>query len=407
MLAPWIVLWASIGLIIYAYVGFPLLLAALARVLGGDTCATVCDLPDDELPRVAIVFAAHNEEQVIAAKLENAWQVDYPADKLRVVVGTDGCTDGTVRTVQQCTDPRLQPYIFPVRRGKISVINDLLARTDAEIVVMTDASTMFAPNAVRRLVRHFQDPRVGCVTGELSIAARGDVSGEGLYLRYERWIKRSEGRLGCVVGCVGAIFAIRRSLYEPLPASTIVEDLVICLRLLERGYRAVSEPEAHAVDPPCVTAKAEMGRKVRIGAGAFQAIGLTRGLLHPRCGMRAFVYISHKVLRWFGPLFLIAAGCAGLSLVLWPGYDEGTAVQLLLAAGALSCLAAVWAYRLPRGKQPPRLVRPIAYFFIMNYALLCGLLRWLFGTQAVTWERAESLPVEASVVAARPASPRE
>jgi cellulose synthase/poly-beta-1,6-N-acetylglucosamine synthase-like glycosyltransferase len=284
----------------------------------------------------------------------------------------------------------LRPFFFSERRGKISVLNDLMAHADADIVVMSDANTLLAPDALRRLVVHFQDPCVGCVSGELSLENDGGASGEGLYWKYEGWIKRNESRLGFLIGCNGGIFALRRSLYDPLPPSTIVEDFVLTLRILQKGYRILFDPEARATEPACSTSRDEMTRKIRIGAGGWQALGLTRALLHPRHGTRAFAFWGHKVLRWLVPLLLLAALLVNVALLGRPLYDT------LLGTQFLGALIALWAYRAGPTSPPPKWTRPISYFFLMNYALGCGFARFLFGTQRVTWDRsAPANPPEA------------
>jgi cellulose synthase/poly-beta-1,6-N-acetylglucosamine synthase-like glycosyltransferase len=328
------------------------------------------------------VVAAHNEAGIIARKLANTWALDYPADRFRILIGSDGSSDGTGERLRSCSDPRLQSRVFGERRGKISVLNDLMKEVDADIVVMSDANTMFAPDAIRQLVRHFRDPRVGCVSGELALEQDGGVSGEGLYWRYEGWIKRNESKLGFLIGCNGGIFAIRPALYEPLPASTVVEDFVLSMRILERGFIVRFEPESRATEPACPTAHAEMVRKTRIGAGGFQALALTYSLLHPRYGLAAFAFWGHKVLRWCVPLFLITAVGANVALLGDPFY------RLLLVLQSLGALVAGWAYNARPEGAPPKWVRPISYFYLMNYALLCGFLRFVFRTQRVTWDRA-------------------
>jgi cellulose synthase/poly-beta-1,6-N-acetylglucosamine synthase-like glycosyltransferase len=220
------------------------------------------------------------------------------------------------------------------------------------------------------------------VSGELTLAQDGGVSGEGLYWRYEGWIKRNEDRLGFLIGCNGGIYAIRAGLFESLPTSTIVEDFVLTVRIMMRGFRVRFEPEARATEPACPTARAEMIRKIRIGAGGFQALTLTAQLLHPRYGMRAFAYWGHKVLRWLVPVFFLAAAGANVAL-LHVGIYRG-----LLAAQLIGAAIAIWSYRAPAERGTPRWTKPISYFYIMNYALLCGLLRFLAGRQRVTWDRA-------------------
>jgi cellulose synthase/poly-beta-1,6-N-acetylglucosamine synthase-like glycosyltransferase len=339
---------------------------------------------DDDLPRVAMVVAAWNEASVLRQKLENTWAIDYPAHLLTLVIGSDGSDDETAAILEACGDRRLQAHCFAERRGKISVLNDLMSRVDAEIVVMSDANTMFAPDAVRLLVRRFQDPAVGCVSGELGLERDGGVSGEGLYWRYENWIKRQESRMGFLIGCNGGIFAIRRELYTPLPPNTLVEDFVLTMRILERGARVEFEPEARATEPACPSARAEMIRKARIGAGGFQAMGMTRALLNPLRGMPAFAYWGHKVLRWFVPLFLMVTLVCNLLLLDQPLY------VVILGAQVVGVFIACWAYLARPGAEPPRWTRPVSYFYLMNYALFCGFIRFLLGTQRVTWKRAFS-----------------
>jgi cellulose synthase/poly-beta-1,6-N-acetylglucosamine synthase-like glycosyltransferase len=377
--------WGSWALVFYTYFLFPVLLAILARVTrrsSGDVEPREVD--DASLPRVAMVVAAFNEAKVLEAKLRNTWEIDYPGDRFEVVIGSDGSEDGTHEILARCDDPRLRALPFQVRRGKISVLNDLLKEVDADIVVMSDANTMFAPDAIRKLVRHFQDPAVGCVSGELTIEHNGGVSGEGLYWKYECWIKRNESRLGFLMGCNGGIFALRRHLYRPLPASTIVEDFVLTMRVLEQGFVVRFEPEARAVEPPCPSARAEMVRKIRIGAGGFQSLGLIGSLLHPRHGMLSFAFWGHKVIRWFVPVFLVAGLLANVAL-----FDQDL-YRLLLCGQVAGLGIARLAYHQQGSLALPRWLRPISYFYLMNFALLCGLVRFLFRTQRVTWDRAAS-----------------
>ena len=378
-------------LILYTYIGFPLLLALLAR-RRADAPALLTGAEED-LPRVTMIVAAYNEATVLPSKLANTWAIDYPAEKLTLLIGSDGSADATPEILRDCGDARLRAHCFPERRGKISVLNDLVARAGTEILIMSDANTMFAPDAVRLLVGPFADPAVGCVSGELVIEQEGGVSGEGIYWKYEGWIKRNESRLGFLIGCNGGIFALRRSLYDTLPASTIVEDFVLTLRILEKGFRVRFEPKARGTEPACASARAEMTRKIRIGAGGFQALGLTRPLLHPRFGVVAFSFWGHKVLRWLAPQFIIIALLANLVLIRLPLFAALLGLQI---GGAFMALR---AYHARPGREPGRLARPIGYFYLMNYALLCGFFRFLFGTQRVTWDRAAPLeptsPLEA------------
>ena len=367
-------------LIAYTYVGFPLLLALLARRRG--VLPVLPTRAEADLPRVTMVVAAYNEAAVLPAKLANTWAIDYPAERFTLLIGSDGSADATPEILRGCKDTRLRAHCFPERRGKISVLNDLAARAGTDILIMSDANTLFAPDAVRLLVAPFADPAVGCVSGELVIEQEGGVSGEGIYWKYEGWIKRNESRLGFLIGCNGGIFALRRNLYDVLPASTIIEDFVLTLRVLEKGFQVQFEPKARGTEPACISAKAEMTRKIRIGAGGFQALGLTRPLLHPRFGAIAFAFWGHKVLRWLAPQFIVIALLANLALIRLPLF---AAFLILQIGGAFIALR---AYQARPGRETGRLARPIGYFYLMNYALLCGFFRFLFGTQRVTWDRA-------------------
>jgi cellulose synthase/poly-beta-1,6-N-acetylglucosamine synthase-like glycosyltransferase len=384
-----VLFWTAWAIIAYTYVVFPILLALCAKLFGKapSFSAPISPVPgslDDAtlLPRVAMVVAAYNEEQVLAEKLRNTWDIEYPADRFQLYIGSDGSSDGTEAILRSCTDPRLHAYCFTDRRGKISVLNELLEHVDADIVVMSDANTIYSPNAVKELVKHFEDPTVGCVSGELRLAQKGGVSGEGIYWKYEQWIKRSESRLGFLIGSNGAVFALRRELYQPLPSSTIIEDFVLTMRVIEQGYCVRFAPEARVVEPPCATSHAEMVRKIRIGAGGFQALGLTRRLLSPRYGLCAFAFWGHKVVRWLVPQCLLAALCANVGLARSPLYAGALALQI----GGMAL--GVVAYKAPAGRKTPKWSRPITYFYLMNYALFLGFLRFLFRTQRVTWDRA-------------------
>jgi cellulose synthase/poly-beta-1,6-N-acetylglucosamine synthase-like glycosyltransferase len=378
--AEWL-FWGAWGIVIYSYAVFPVGLALAARLFG--TRKQVFDEVDDSaLPTVTMVVAAYNEAGSLPDKLANTWAIDYPADRLRLLVGSDGSNDATNEILADCDDPRLAACAFRERRGKISVLNDLMSRVETELVVMSDANTRYAPDAIRKLVRHFQDPKVGCVSGELSLDDGGGVSGEGLYWKYEGWIKRCESRLGFLIGCNGGIFALRPELYDPLPSGTLIEDFVLTLRVLEKRAKVLFDPTARAFEPPCPSNQAEMIRKTRIGAGGFQAIGLTWRLLTPAYGLAAFAYWGHKVLRWIVPQLLMIALFANLALIMNPFY------QSLVVAQLAALLVACWAYRRKPGQSVPKWLKPITYFYLMNYALLCGFFRFLFRTQRVTWDRA-------------------
>jgi cellulose synthase/poly-beta-1,6-N-acetylglucosamine synthase-like glycosyltransferase len=328
-----------------------------------------------------MLVAAYNEAAVIEEKIRNCQAIDYPANRFRVVIASDGSSDATNELVAACSDPRIQLLAYSQRRGKIGTLNATVPALEDEIIVMSDANTMYQPEAVRALVRHFADDQVGCVCGELVLESPdGGGSGEGLYWKYETLLKRLESRLGFLLGATGGIFAIRRPLFQPLPSNTIVEDFVTPMKILERGYRVRYEPKARATETTAPTMREEMRRKTRIGAGGFQAIGLTAAMLDPRRGWPALGFWSHKVIRWFVPFMMLGALLSNAALAAEPLYGQFLAAQLLAYAIGLQGLSS----------QPidHKLIRPIRYFFLMNLALFIGFFRFLRGSQKVTWERA-------------------
>jgi len=387
LLITQVIFFSSWILISYTYCLFPLLMALLSRFPHRNGLVSA-EGPEDELPRIAIVVAAHNEEHFIQAKIRNTWQIDYPSDRLILLVGSDGSSDSTPALLQAAQHTRLLVRIFEQRRGKVSVVNDLMSEVDADLVILSDANTMLAPDAVRKLARHFRDLKVGCVNGALSLEHNGGVSGEGLYWKYELWLKKNESRIGFVIGCYGGILAIRRELYQPLPASTIVEDFVLTMRIMEQDRIVRFDPEAHAKEPASASSHAEWDRKVRIGAGDYQALALTKQMLHPRYGMRAFAFLSHKVLRWFVPFFLICALISNAGIVAGQGLSAVQPFTWFLAMQVAGILLSGLVYSLPDGVGAPAWLRPISFFYVMNYGLLCGFIRWARGRQPVTWKQA-------------------
>jgi cellulose synthase/poly-beta-1,6-N-acetylglucosamine synthase-like glycosyltransferase len=373
--------WICAGLVVYAYAGYPLLIWCLSRVLGRR--AEPPSMDDEELPTVSLVLAAYNEEAVIEDRLRNALSMDYPAEKYEVIVGSDGSNDRTADQVRQFADRGVRLPDYAQNRGKASVLNETIAEVRSEIVLLSDANTHIDPAAARALVRWFRDPQVGAVVGRLVLvdAATGR-NADGLYWKYETFLKRCEGRLGALLGANGAIYALRRDLYVPIPPGTIVDDFVIpLLAKLRTGCRIIYDCEAIAVEETAPDLGAEFHRRARIGAGGFQSIGMLWRLLDPRRGWVAFTFLSHKILRWLCPFFLIGALIANVLLWHEPLY------RLLLAAQAAFYLGPLIVTVIPDGTRVVRPLRLAAMFTTMNAALLVGFWRWMFGRQRAAWKR--------------------
>jgi cellulose synthase/poly-beta-1,6-N-acetylglucosamine synthase-like glycosyltransferase len=376
--------WTALGLVIYAYAGYPLLLALLARFCGSRPRARRAMA--FELPTVSVLIAAYNEERWIARRIANALAQDYPADRLSVVIASDGSTDQTARIAEQWARKhpgRVLVHEFTTRRGKAAVLNEALPAVPGELVVLSDANTFFAPRAVRHLARWFASPSTSAVCGQLQLVDPATGSNvDSLYWRYENFLKQREAHLGALLGANGAIYAVRREQYLPIPDDTVIDDFVIPLQIkLKYGGAIVFDPAAIATEetPPHVSD--EFRRRARIGAGGFQCLPRLWRLALPSSGWTSLAFVSHKVLRWFAPLLLLVALAANLALLGHVAYQIILLVQLTFAAAAaLGCFVT--------GRGPlARTLRLTTLFASMNAALAVGFFRWVGGAQAAAWQR--------------------
>lgn len=388
-----VLFWLAVLAIAFSYVGYPIVLAASSavrnafatlRFLGGgpDRRSGQAETP---WPRVTIAFAAFDEEACIRQKIENCLAVDYPADRLEVLVGCDGCTDRTAEIARAAGDERVRVVELAPRAGKASVLSRIVPTAGGDVVVLTDANVMLDRNAVRALVRRFRDPEVGAVVGRLRLVdPHSDELGESLYWRYETFLKHLEGEHGYVLGANGGLYAIRRVLFTPLPPDTITDDFVIPLHIAVRGWRVPFEPGAVAIEETTEDAVREFARRARIGAGNWQALLRVPHVLDPRAGFLFFAFASHKLVRWSTPLLLAIALVANGVLAVDPGgwYRVLLAGQVAFYAGALGG----W-----RGRDGwiLRSAGLAHHFVAMNAALAVGFWRFARGTQSAAWQRTE------------------
>ena len=391
--------WVSLGLVAYSYLGYPIVLAiwtglrealAGARFLSGGPDRRQ-RRRDDHWPAVSVVFSAFDEEACIRQKIENCLALDYPPEKLEVLVGCDGCTDRTAEVALEVGDPRVRVIELP-RGGKATALSRLVPIATGEVVVLTDANTMMDRGAVRSLTRHFHDAAVGAVVGRLRLynRVRREYE-ESLYWRYETILKYYEGKLGCVVGANGGLYAIRRLLFSVLTPGTIIDDFVIPVRIAARGWRVPFEPEAVAYEETTEDYEREFGRRARIGAGNWQSLSLVPDLLDPRSGFLAFAFVSHKLLRWAAPFLLAIALVLSVPLAM----REGPAYRLLLL-GQLAFYGLAFLGR-TGSAGPLRRVASIAHYFVaMNVALAVGFWRFMRGTQSAAWNRTARGPAKAA-----------
>jgi cellulose synthase/poly-beta-1,6-N-acetylglucosamine synthase-like glycosyltransferase len=378
-----VVFWICAVLVAYSYAIYAVLVWCLARWFGRSSSAPP---QDPELwPQVTLLIAAYNEQAVIEERIHNALAMDYPVDRLEIVIGLDGCSDGTAAIVRRFEDRGVRLLDYSQRRGKASVLNAAITGVEGEIVLMSDANTDIDPQAARQLVRWFGDQRIGAVVGRLILTdPRSGRNADGLYWKYETFLKKCEGRLGALLGANGAIYAIRRELYVPIPPDTIVDDFVVpLLAKLRSGSTIIYEPDAVAREETAPSITSEFHRRARIGAGGFQSIALLWKLLDPRRGWIAFTFFSHKVLRWLCPFFLI--GLLVSNAILWNRPFFAWTLGAQIAFYGMSLLAAF----APNGVKLPRLVRLMTMFTSMNAALLVGFVRWMRKRQNAAWRRTD------------------
>jgi len=383
--------WLCLAAIGYTYVGYPALLALLARVR-----RPARPWPAVE-PAVTLLIAAHNEQEVIAGKLDNSLALDYPRQKLQIVVAADGSDDGTPGIVRSYGGRGVELSFIPARQGKMAAINRAMSAARGEIVVFSDANNMYAPDMLRQLVAPFADPGVGAVTGAKVILKSDDALGEseGLYWRYESFIKRQETRLGSCTGAAGEVFAIRRNLFRPPPAGVINDDFVLAMQVVRSGYRVVYAPGARSFERASTSAQDEIVRRTRIIAGRYQAIAMAPRLLPLKRPLAVWQVVSHKFLRPLVPFFMAGAMMASLLSVAWPA--QGSAPGWLILAFPANWLAlalqavfyglAGLGRRLSHRGGLGRLLYLPTFLLDSNLAAVIGLYRFLTGGQSALWQR--------------------
>ena len=365
--------WVALALVGYAYAGYPLLATALARRFG------TAPATDAAQPPLTVVIAAWNEEARIGARVRDVLAQDYPADRLAVLVVSDGSSDGTAAAAQQ-VDPRVTVLALADNVGKAMALNAALARVATGLVVFTDARQRFAPGALAALAAPFADPRVGAVSGELRIEANGTGAGVGLYWWLETRLRLAEARLGWLHGVSGSIWALRRALYRPMPAGTILDDMWLPCHVALSGHRVWMTRDAMALDAASRGADEEFGRKLRTLAGNWQLIARLPVLLVPGRNPVFFAWASHKLLRLVAPWALLAA-LAASALADGPVYRVALVAQLLAYGLAIAGLL------LPRLAARVRVLGAASAFLLLNLAAFLSLPAALAWKPARLWRK--------------------
>lgn len=381
--------WVSLVGIFYAYFLYPIILflsyclSQLRRdwnYLTSRRDRRIPRLIREQVPGVSLIVPVYNEEFHLPLKIENLYRLDYPAERLEIIFVSDGSTDGSNHILRLLDRPDIQKIFLPERRGKSTALNHAVAAAQHEILVFSDSSTLFAPNALQNLLRHFADPSVGVVCGALEFRGSSESrQTEGLYWKYESMLRLMEARLGATLTASGAIYALRRNCYSPLKPDTVIDDFVIPMRARKAGYRVLYDPEAVAMEFAPASVSGEFARRVRLAVGSFRALGELVKV--PLDGMTALAFVSHKILRWVVPFLLL--GLLASNALLWdrPAYGLALVGQLMFYLWA--ALGFVFRDRVQRVRYAL-----VGYFLLaMNLAFLVGFLRFLTGREEATWQR--------------------
>lgn len=378
--------WIGIALIVYTYVGYGVIIYILSKLRGE---ATLPSTPsDNDLPEVTLLIAAYNEERFIASKIENSLALAYPPEKLNVWIVTDGSTDKTLEIATGYS--RVKTFHTPERSGKIHAVNRVIKLITTPIVIFSDANTVLNSAAVKNIVRHFQDDKVGGVSGEKKIkmneADNASGAGEGIYWKYESALKKMDSQLSTAIGAAGELFALRTHLYNTPEPDTIIEDFVTSMKIVSLGYRFVYEPDAYATETASATIKDEWKRKVRISAGGIQAVLRMPEFFNPfRYGIISWQYISHRVLRWtVTPLALLLVLLANVLL-----FNRSFLYQLTLYGQLVFYLIALTGHFMREKKIAVKGFFVPYYFCMMNLSVFAGVGRLIRNQQSAVWEKSE------------------
>lgn len=381
------IFWIALTIVLYTYVGYGVIIYILSKVLPHRK--KVLAQPASFEPDVTLIIAAYNEEQYIERKIKNTLSLHYPSNKLKIWFVTDGSSDRTPDIIKQYDSIKL--FHQSERHGKIHAVNRVMKFVETPFVIFCDANTDLNEDAIRNIVRHYQDDEVGGVAGEKRIFKNAEDNasgaGEGMYWKYESFLKRKDAEVYSVVGAAGELFSIRTNLFEEPPKDMIIEDFYMSLRIASKGFRFMYEPHAYAIETASASVAEEWKRKVRICAGAFQAMIMLRYLLNPfQYGILTFQYVSHRVLRWtLAPLSLLLIFVSNFYLAVNAHY----LYSLILLGQLLFYGIAFLGYYYQDRKISIKGFFVPYYFVVMNLSVYFGFVRFLRGKQSVVWEKAK------------------
>ncbi len=379
-----ILFWVSLAILVWVFFGYPIFIIVLAKLAGRREARST---DSSELPALTLLICAYNEEKVIGEKISNSLSLDYPKDKLKILVVSDGSSDRTNNIASSFSDPRLQFVTYTERGGKAKALNTGIGHLAGEIVVFTDANVMFEPDALGKLVAYFADPQIGGVVGNVILrSADGSIAGEGVYSRYEKAVHTAEAQLATMITVDGAMYALRREFVASIPPDSITDDWYMASGALAAGKKIAWGPDAIGYELAAESVAGEFRRKVRMAAGGYQttfrrASVFLNPLGHP---VIFFMFLSHKLLRWLAMIFMTTLAVSTVTLA-----GCSTFFMVTLAAQCAFYLLAVVGF-LVRGKSDALPVYLPYYFTAVNWGALLGLWRYLRGRQSAAWAKSRN-----------------
>lgn len=387
-----VLLWLSLGIIFYTFIGYGMLLYLLILIKRWITGKQQVIRPqaDTELPTISFIVAAYNEADILKDKILNTMSLDYPGHKLEFIFITDGSTDNSQEITRQF--PQVKGMHRAERNGKLAAMERAIEQSNGEILVFSDANTFLNKAAIKEIAKHYADKRTGAVAGEKRVLTPGQAdaaASESMYWKYESRLKKWDSELNSVVGAAGELFSVRKSIYRPVPKDTVLDDFMISLKIAEKGYKVIYEPAAYAAETSSENVKEEFKRKVRIAAGGIQSILRLPALLLPfGQPILWFQYISHRVLRWtITPFLLIILFLLNFQIVFYN--DHANFYQGLLIMQSCFYFFALLGWYFEHKTIKIKLFFVPYYFCMMNYAVIAGVIRYFSGKQTVKWEKAK------------------
>lgn len=381
-----IILWTCVAVVFYSYFGYGILLYLLVKIKNLAAKSNTFGVFE---PKVSLIVPCFNEADYIEDKIKNSLALDYSKDKLQLIFISDGSNDATPEIIKKYSNEVLALHV-PERNGKAAAMNRAVGFATGDILVFCDANTDLNKEAISNLVKHYQDAKVGAVTGEKRIINKdkenASGAGEGIYWKYESFLKQLDSDFYTIVGAAGELMSYRKSLYRELPKDTLLDDLMQSMQIANDGYRVVYEKNAYAAETASANVTEELKRKVRIAAGAFQSMSRLPKAFNLIANFKvAFLFISHRVLRWtLAPLSLLLIFITNIFLL-----NQHAIYQYLFIAQVLFYLMALLGWYLANKQIKVKVLFVPYYFFIMNLCMYLGFIRFIRGRQSANWERAK------------------